>query len=79
MAVSRVPSPPPPEVNTPVAENWCYTQVRYTRGKIIKKKPQKETQQRIERFIQRIFEHHTRETVFVRLKGIPATGILVVW
>lgn len=27
MAVSRVPSPPPPEVNTPVAENWCYTQV----------------------------------------------------
>ncbi|KOX80695.1 Protein roadkill [Melipona quadrifasciata] len=26
MAVSRVPSPPPPEVNTPVAENWCYTQ-----------------------------------------------------
>jgi hypothetical protein len=28
MAVSRVPSPPPPEVNTPVAENWCYTQVR---------------------------------------------------
>lgn len=29
MAVSRVPSPPPPEVNTPVAENWCYTQVRF--------------------------------------------------
>lgn len=29
MAVSRVPSPPLPEVNTPVAENWCYTQVRY--------------------------------------------------
>lgn len=28
MAVSRVPSPPPQEVNTPVAENWCYTQVR---------------------------------------------------
>lgn len=28
MAVSRVPSPPLPEVNTPVAENWCYTQVR---------------------------------------------------
>ncbi|XP_015604177.1 speckle-type POZ protein isoform X1 [Cephus cinctus] len=28
MAVSRVPSPPPPEVNTPVAENWCYTQVK---------------------------------------------------
>lgn len=27
MAVSRVPSPPPLEVNTPVAENWCYTQV----------------------------------------------------
>lgn len=27
MAVSRVPSPPLPEVNTPVAENWCYTQV----------------------------------------------------
>lgn len=27
MAVNRVPSPPPPEVNTPVAENWCYTQV----------------------------------------------------
>lgn len=27
MAVSRVPSPPPQEVNTPVAENWCYTQV----------------------------------------------------
>lgn len=27
MAVSRVPSPPPTEVNTPVAENWCYTQV----------------------------------------------------
>lgn len=26
MAVSRVPSPPLPEVNTPVAENWCYTQ-----------------------------------------------------
>ncbi|KAG8330832.1 hypothetical protein J6590_054122 [Homalodisca vitripennis] len=32
MAVSRVPSPPPPEVNTPVAENWCYTQtVEYAR------------------------------------------------
>jgi len=29
MAVSRVPSPPPPEVNTPVAENWCYTQVGF--------------------------------------------------
>lgn len=29
MAVSRVPSPPPQEVNTPVAENWCYTQVKY--------------------------------------------------
>jgi len=29
MAVSRVPSPPLPEVNTPVAENWCYTQVRH--------------------------------------------------
>uniref|UniRef100_A0A087ZCX8 Uncharacterized protein n=1 Tax=Anopheles darlingi TaxID=43151 RepID=A0A087ZCX8_ANODA len=27
MANSRVPSPPLPEVNTPVAENWCYTQV----------------------------------------------------
>lgn len=27
MAVSRVPSPPPQESNTPVAENWCYTQV----------------------------------------------------
>lgn len=27
MAVSRVPSPPPPEASTPVAENWCYTQV----------------------------------------------------
>nr|CAD7431472.1 unnamed protein product [Timema monikensis] len=26
MSVPRVPSPPPPEVNTPVAENWCYTQ-----------------------------------------------------
>jgi len=32
MAVSRVPSPPPPEVNTPVAENWCYTQVRFVVG-----------------------------------------------
>lgn len=31
MAVSRVPSPPLPEVNTPVAENWCYTQVRSRR------------------------------------------------
>lgn len=29
MAVSRVPSPPLPEVNTPVAENWCYTQVSF--------------------------------------------------
>nr|XP_014103380.2 protein roadkill isoform X1 [Bactrocera oleae] len=28
MAVSRVPSPPLQEVNTPVAENWCYTQVK---------------------------------------------------
>nr|CAD7400959.1 unnamed protein product [Timema cristinae] len=28
MSVPRVPSPPPPEVNTPVAENWCYTQVK---------------------------------------------------
>ncbi|CAB3365355.1 speckle-type POZ protein B isoform X4 [Cloeon dipterum] len=28
MAVSRVPSPPPQEVNTPMAENWCYTQVK---------------------------------------------------
>lgn len=27
MAVTRVPSPPLSEVNTPVAENWCYTQV----------------------------------------------------
>ena len=27
MAISRVPSPPPPEASTPVAENWCYTQV----------------------------------------------------
>lgn len=31
MAVSRVPSPPLPEVNTPVAENWCYTQVSHTK------------------------------------------------
>nr|CAD7258817.1 unnamed protein product [Timema shepardi] len=30
MSVPRVPSPPPPEVNTPVAENWCYTQVPQT-------------------------------------------------
>ncbi|ELU11118.1 hypothetical protein CAPTEDRAFT_161127 [Capitella teleta] len=29
MAASRmVPSPPPPEMSCPVAENWCYTQVR---------------------------------------------------
>ncbi|XP_076043127.1 BTB/POZ and MATH domain-containing protein rdx isoform X2 [Oratosquilla oratoria] len=28
MSVSRVPSPLPPENNTPVAENWCYTQVK---------------------------------------------------
>lgn len=27
MAVSRVPSPPLQEANTPVAESWCYTQV----------------------------------------------------
>ncbi|KAK6644477.1 hypothetical protein RUM43_000744 [Polyplax serrata] len=26
MAVARVPSPPPQEGNTPVAESWCYTQ-----------------------------------------------------
>lgn len=32
MAVSRVPSPPLPEVNTPVAENWCYTQVSRRRS-----------------------------------------------
>lgn len=32
MSVSRVPSPPPSsEANTPVAENWCYTQVRKTK------------------------------------------------
>jgi hypothetical protein len=35
MAVSRVPSPPPPEVNTPVAENWCYTQVRVLRSVLV--------------------------------------------
>lgn len=29
MAVTRVPSPPLSEVNTPVAENWCYTQVSH--------------------------------------------------
>ncbi|XP_018024879.1 protein roadkill isoform X2 [Hyalella azteca] len=28
MATSRVPSPTPTEPNTPVAENWCYTQVK---------------------------------------------------
>jgi len=28
MEGSRVPSPPPQEVNSPVAENWCYTQVK---------------------------------------------------
>ncbi|ROT64691.1 hypothetical protein C7M84_017365 [Penaeus vannamei] len=28
MSVSRVPSPLPPENNMPVAENWCYTQVK---------------------------------------------------
>ena len=27
MAVSQVPTPPPPEMSSPVAENWCYTQV----------------------------------------------------
>lgn len=33
MSVSRVPSPPPSsEANTPVAENWCYTQVRTSSG-----------------------------------------------
>lgn len=33
MSVSRVPSPPPSsEANTPVAENWCYTQVRTPSG-----------------------------------------------
>lgn len=31
MAISRVPSPPPPEASTPVAENWCYTQVKVIR------------------------------------------------
>ncbi|XP_076229362.1 BTB/POZ and MATH domain-containing protein rdx isoform X5 [Nomia melanderi] len=36
MAVSRVPSPPPPEVNTPVAENWCYTQVLCAQVKVVK-------------------------------------------
>ncbi|KAI4459726.1 speckle-type poz protein [Holotrichia oblita] len=35
MAVSRVPSPPPQEVNTPVAENWCYTQVSPYEGQDI--------------------------------------------
>lgn len=35
MAVSRVPSPPLPEVNTPVAENWCYTQVSTVHFKIL--------------------------------------------
>src|SRR5699024_9510982 len=29
MTVSRAPSPPPnAEANTPVAESWCYTQVK---------------------------------------------------
>ena len=28
MAVTRVPTPPPPEMSCPVAENWCYTQVK---------------------------------------------------
>jgi len=28
MAASRVPTPPPPEMACPVAENWCYTQVK---------------------------------------------------
>lgn len=28
LAMSRVPTPPPPEMSCPVAENWCYTQVR---------------------------------------------------
>lgn len=28
-APTRVPSPSPNDNNTPVAENWCYTQVRY--------------------------------------------------
>lgn len=37
MAVSRVPSPPLAEVNTPVAENWCYTQVSEQKKK--KKEP----------------------------------------
>ncbi|XP_013394154.1 protein roadkill [Lingula anatina] len=27
-AVSRVPTPPPSEMSCPVAENWCYTQVK---------------------------------------------------
>ncbi len=30
MASSRVPTPPPPEMSCPVAENWCYTQVSWT-------------------------------------------------
>ena len=24
---ARIPTPPPPEMGSPVAENWCYTQV----------------------------------------------------
>jgi len=28
MAVCRVPTPPPPDVSCPVADNWCYTQVK---------------------------------------------------
>ena len=27
MAVPRNPTPPPPDMTCPVAENWCYTQV----------------------------------------------------
>jgi len=28
MAVARVPTPPPMDLLCPMAENWCYTQVR---------------------------------------------------
>ena len=27
MSVSRVPTPPPIDMLSPMAENWCYTQV----------------------------------------------------
>lgn len=69
MAVSRVPSPPPPEVNTPVAENWCYTQVRFAPRRARSRESRVVSRAEIRFKSPRVTEFHCKSILWARAKN----------